>query len=123
MRVEGLDHAVLVVSDVERSVSWYRDLLAVEVERLEEWRDGGAAFVSLRIDPTTIIDLFQGAPEGGAISHLALVVTDVDLAEVASRDDLDVEMGPSALWGAQGEGSGVYLKDPDGNRVELRTYG
>ncbi len=28
----------------------------------------------------------------------------------------------SVLWGAQGYGEGVYVRDPDGNMVELRTY-
>jgi hypothetical protein len=31
--------------------------------------------------------------------------------------------GPSRVWGAQGEGWGLYVRDPDGNVVELRHYG
>jgi len=31
-------------------------------------------------------------------------------------------MGPADLFGAKGVGRGLYIKDPDGNRVELRTY-
>jgi catechol 2,3-dioxygenase-like lactoylglutathione lyase family enzyme len=124
MRVTGLDHVVFVVSDVEASVRWYQDLLGVEVERLDQWRNGEVIFVSLRITPTTIIDLFPGNdPSGTGIDHVALVVEDVDLDELAARPDLEVESGPSDLWGAQGNGRGVYLRDPDRNLVELRTYG
>ena len=126
MRVTGLDHVVFVVSDVEASVRWYRDLLGCQVERLEEWRRGEVIFVSLRITPTTIIDLFPvgagGEVPGTGLDHVALVVEDVDLDELAARSDLDVESGPSDLWGAQGDGRGVYLRDPDRNLVELRTY-
>ena len=109
MKVTGLDHVVFVVSDVEASVRWYQELLGCEIERLEEWRRGEVIFVSLRITPTTIIDLFPSAdpPPGTGIDHVALVV----------------ESGPSELWGAQGNGRGVYLRDPDRNLVELRTYG
>jgi catechol 2,3-dioxygenase-like lactoylglutathione lyase family enzyme len=152
VRVTGLDHVVFVVSDVEASVRWYQDLLGCEVERLEQWRRGEVIFVSLRITPTTIIDLFPGGEEvpGTAevrsskqpasaasrgepeaeqprpmrsIDHVALVVEDADLEALAARTDLDVESGPSDLWGAQGNGRGVYVRDPDRNLVELRTYG
>jgi catechol 2,3-dioxygenase-like lactoylglutathione lyase family enzyme len=124
VRVTGLDHVVFVVSDVEASVRWYQDLLGCGVERLEQWRRGEVIFVSLRITPTTIIDLFPGgeAAAGTGIDHVALVVEDVDLDALAARTDLDVESGPSDLWGAQGSGRGVYVRDPDRNLVELRTY-
>lgn len=56
------------------------------------------------------------------IDHVALVVTDVDLDELARRTDLDVEGRPAVLWGAQGNGRGLYLRDPDRNLIELRTY-
>ena len=123
MRVEGIDHVVFVVSDLEKSLAWYRSLLDLEVERLDQWRAKEVIFVSLRIDDTTIIDLFEGEPEPGRVGHVALVVADAELDAVAARDGLDVEMGPSPLWGAQGNGTGIYVRDPDGNRIKLRTYG
>ncbi len=57
------------------------------------------------------------------IDHIALTVTDVDLDAMAASGRFAVEMGPADLFGAQGVGRGLYLSDPDGNRVELRTYG
>ena len=123
MKVVELDHVVLIVSDVEASVRWYQDLLGCQVERLDEWRRHEAPFVSLRITPTTIIDLFAGvAPPGTGIDHVALVVADVDLEQFASSTDLEIESGPSSLWGARGHGTGLYLRDPDRNLIELRTY-
>lgn len=123
MKVTELDHVVLVVSDVEASVRWYQELLGCGVERLDEWRRHEAPFVSLRITPTTIIDLFAGeAPPGTGIDHVALVVDDVDLEEFASTTDLVIESGPKNLFGARGQGRGVYLRDPDHNLIELRTY-
>jgi len=123
MRVVGLDHVVFVVSDIEASVRWYQELLGVEVERLDDWRAGDAPFVSLRLDAGTVLDLFAGAEvPGTGIDHIALVVDGVDLAELTTRSDVSFEGPPATLWGAKGYGQGVYLRDPDGNLVELRTY-
>jgi len=127
VRARGLDHVVLWVTDVEASVRWYRDLLGVEVDRLDEWRRGEVPFPSLRIDEWTVIDLFE-VPEGdperraGGTDHVALVVEDVDLDVLATMGERGVEGPPRSLWGAQGAGKGIYLRDPDGNRVELRVY-
>lgn len=113
---------VLVSPDPEALVAWYREELGLEAERLEEWRRGEALFVSLRISPSTLIDVVRGERTGTNVDHVALVVDGVDLDELAASGRFAVEMGPADLFGAQGTGRGVYVRDPDGNRVELRTY-
>jgi catechol 2,3-dioxygenase-like lactoylglutathione lyase family enzyme len=122
MRVTGIDHIVWRVPDVEKTVAWYRDELGLEPVRLDEWRTGTVPFVSVRISESTIIDITEGARTGENADHLALVVTDVDLDELAVSGRFDVESGPSDLFGARGVGRGLYVRDPAGNRVELRTY-
>ena len=44
------------------------------------------------------------------------------LGSISRAEDDDVVAGPVRLWGAQGWGRGVYVRDPDGNTIELRTY-
>lgn len=122
MRFAGPDHIVLVSPDVERLVAWYAEALGLEVLRLDEWRRGEALFVSLRVSPTFIIDVLAGERSGVNMDHVALAVTDIDLDELAESGRFRVEMGPADLFGAQGTGRGLYISDPDGNRVELRTY-
>jgi catechol 2,3-dioxygenase-like lactoylglutathione lyase family enzyme len=122
VQVRGVDHVVLKVRDPEVSVRWYSGLLGLAPERLEEWRRGEVLFVSVRVDGSTIIDLFQGEPDGVNVDHVAFVVDDVDLQAVADSGAFEVVGGPAELWGAQGQGSGLYVKDPDGHTVELRTY-
>ena len=122
MHVRELDHVVLRVTDMERSVAWYRDLLGLEVVRLDEWRAGRAPFVSVRITDDTIIDLQIGVTDGTNVDHLALVVEDADLAELASSGRFGEVAPPRSLFGARGQGQGIYVRDPDGHGIELRTY-
>jgi catechol 2,3-dioxygenase-like lactoylglutathione lyase family enzyme len=122
VRTTGIDHYVLHVADAERAVAWYGDVLGLRPERLEEWREGKVPFVSLRVDPATIVDLLQVPRTGENVNHVAFVVEDVDLDELATSGKVVVDSGPADLFGARGMGRGLYIRDPDGNLVELRTY-
>jgi len=123
MRVRELDHVVLRVADIERSVAWYRDLLGLDVVRLEEWRRGEVPFVSMRVTADTIIDLQLGAIDGTNVDHVALVVDEVDLDELVASGRFGPDVRPPRpLFGARGVGVGIYVRDPDGHGIELRTY-
>ncbi|MDQ1466527.1 MAG: hypothetical protein QOH10_942 [Actinomycetota bacterium] len=123
LKITGLDHAVLVTADVERSLAWYQGVLGLAGERVEEWRRGEAPFPSVRVDATTIIDLLQGERSGVNVDHLCFVIERQDLAAFAASGGLDIVDGPGPRFGAQGMGESIYTHDPDGNLVELRHYG
>ncbi len=123
MRVTGFDHIVIISSDVERTVAWYHDQLGLAVERLDQWRAREGGFPSLRLSEMSIVDVLGGDRTGRNVDHVALVVEDVDVDELAASGRFDVVSGPSDLWGARGQGRGLYVRDPDGNVIELRTYG
>lgn len=122
MRLTAADHVVLVSPDPERLLDWYCSQLGLQPERLEQWRRGEVPFVSLRVSPTFLIDITRGERTGTNVDHVALVVEDVDLDALAASGSVTVEMGPATLFGARGTGRGLYIRDPDGNRVELRSY-
>ena len=122
MRVTGIDHVVFNVSDAERSLAWWGDLLGLEPVRVEEWRRGEAPFASLRISADTILDLFEVERSGENVDHVALQVEGADLDELAADGRFDVVRGPVTVFGARGTGLGLYVRDPDGNTIELRTY-
>jgi catechol 2,3-dioxygenase-like lactoylglutathione lyase family enzyme len=122
LRVTGFDHVVLNVSDARRALAWWQDLLGAEPVRLAEWEAGEAPFLSVRLDATTIIDLLETERTGVNADHICVVVEGADLAEVAASGAFEVLGGPATLFGARGWGTGLYVKDPDGNTVELRTY-
>jgi catechol 2,3-dioxygenase-like lactoylglutathione lyase family enzyme len=122
IRVQALDHIVLNVADVERSLAWYCDVLGLPGERVEEWRAGRTFFPSVRIDASTIIDLFAAERSGENLNHFCVVVEPCDLQAVADSGRFDVVDGPAKRWGARGDGTSLYVRDPDGNTVELRCY-
>lgn len=115
-----LDHVVLKCTDVDRSLNFYVDILGLEPVRVDEWRNGKAPFPSVRINQTTIIDLFLSEPHGTNVDHICIVVKPFDHEFVLSA--LPGSRSDDHLFGAQGYAKSVYVHDPDGNVVELRSY-
>ncbi len=122
MRATGVDHIVLTVADVERTLGWYEEHLGLEPLRVDEWRNGDAPFPSLRVNDSMIIDVIVGPRAGENVDHICLLVDTDDLDALAGSGKFDVVGGPSRLWGARGYGQGLYVRDPDGNVLELRHY-
>ncbi|MDQ4098568.1 MAG: VOC family protein [Actinomycetota bacterium] len=122
MRVRALDHLVLRVRSADRALAWYTGELGLTADREEEWRRGEAPFPSVRVDPGTVIDLVEREKTGENVDHFCLVVDGVDMEAMAASGRFDVVEGPAPRWGARGEGTALYVRDPDGNVVELRSY-
>ena len=122
MRTHDVDHIVLNVTDVERSLIWYTELLGLTAERVADWRAGTARFPSVRVNERFVIDLFDSDRSGENMNHVCLVVDRADVDAVTDDDRFTVVTGPVQRWGARGDGWSVYVADPDGNTVELRSY-
>jgi catechol 2,3-dioxygenase-like lactoylglutathione lyase family enzyme len=120
--VQGFDHLVLRCSVVETTLAWYVDVLGLAPVRVDEWRREEAFFPSVRVSSRTIIDLIPGDPSGQRLDHICIVVAPTDLAAIAAARGLEVLEGPAPRYGAQGDGTSIYVRDPDGLTVELRHY-
>ena len=127
VRVVGLDHVVLRCADIEASLAFYCDELGLTPDRVDEWRRGETFFPSARIDATTLIDLFPAPPGWDPtathepnMEHFCLVIAPADLDALAER--FPGSKRADNLYGAQGLASSLYVQDPDGNTVELRSY-
>jgi catechol 2,3-dioxygenase-like lactoylglutathione lyase family enzyme len=128
VQVVGLDHVVLRCADIETALAFYCDELGLTPDRVDEWRRGETFFPSVRIDATTLIDLFPAPPgpvsdptaSGRNMEHFCLVIEAADLDALA-RHFPDSKRA-DGLYGAQGLASSLYVQDPDGNTVELRSY-
>jgi catechol 2,3-dioxygenase-like lactoylglutathione lyase family enzyme len=119
----ALDHIVLVVSDVERTLAWYGRHAGLAGVRVDEWRRDEAPFPSLRVDASTIIDLVPGEAgvDRGHLDHICFVVSSGDLDRLAGDSELAV-VDRGERFGARGAGQSIYVHDPDGLLVEFRCY-
>jgi glyoxylase I family protein len=135
INVIELDHIVLNVRDIERSLQFYTEVLGLQAERLEEFEAGKVGFPSVRINGDTIIDLFPlkdaenkskpGEKREGNLNHFCMVVKREDFSGIVdylARHEIAVHTGPISRWGARGRATSVYFLDPDGNEVEIRCY-
>ena len=123
--IKALDHIALQVKDVEDSLSFYADILGLPTERVGLWRDGQVPFPSVRLNRDTLIDLMEGVSCGSGLDHYCLVIEPKDMTALKARFQgigVVVHDGPAIRWGAHGEGTSLYVLDPDGHVVELRHY-
>jgi catechol 2,3-dioxygenase-like lactoylglutathione lyase family enzyme len=120
--VTELDHLVLRCTDIETTLRWYHDNLGLAPVRVDEWRAGTVLFPSLRVNAHTIIDLLPGDTADGRLDHICLVVEPTDLDALAAGGRFEVVDGPGLRYGARGDGTSLYVRDPDGLTVELRHY-
>jgi catechol 2,3-dioxygenase-like lactoylglutathione lyase family enzyme len=122
VRAAALDHLVLVVADVERTMAWYEEHLGLDPMRVDEWRAGEVLFPSLRVTAETIIDVIPGHDGArGHLDHVCFVVSTDELTSFRDRSGLPIE-DEGERFGARGIATSVYVRDPDGLLVELRAY-
>ena len=128
MQLAGMDHIVLSVRDVERSLDDYTRVLGLQPERVDSWRAGQNGFPSVRINDRTIIDLMMNKSETEPtvpnLNHFCMF-TDGPLepcVEELHRHGVAIETGPINRWGARGNALSVYFRDPDNNQIEIRSY-
>lgn len=122
MRVDRLDHLVLTVADLEATVDFYSRVLGMTPVTFRGGRRA-LAFGHSKIN------LHEAGREFEPKSHrptpgsadLCFVVDEPLGAVVAelARHGVPVEEGPVERTGAEGPIVSVYVRDPDGNLVEL----
>lgn len=133
MDIVDLDHVAIRVSDLDRALAFYHDLLGLPVRDRERFDRDEVPYVAvvaggrhIHLVPTDEDDIDVGG------EHICLLVRS---AEVDSRGELDelledlreegVEVEgaePYKRYGAYGRAWAAYVRDPDGRRVELKLH-
>jgi len=124
MRLQQIDHVAITVSDLARSLAWYRDVLGLERRFEDEWGD----VPTMMCAGETCVALF---PSDGPDPQQVAVRETVSMRHFAFRVDranFDAaqarfrELGIEAESADHGIAESVYISDPDGHRIEITTY-
>ena len=126
MKIVELDHLVLTVRDLERTLDFYRDVLGMSVSAFEGGR------LALKFGSQKI-NLHQAGEEFAPHADLPVpgsadlcFLTDGPIAEWVDHFEglqIPIAEGPVPRTGALGPMTSVYVRDPDGNLVEIASYG
>jgi glyoxylase I family protein len=127
--MKGLDHVVLRIRDLEAMKTFYCNVLGCTFED----HDKESGLYQVRAG-NQLIDLVPvdkpagsrgGRPpgkDGHNMDHFAIQIEPYDDDAIrAYLSNHGVDMGDTRIrGGAEGEGPGIYIKDPEGNTVELK---
>ncbi len=124
MRV-SFDHCVIHVSDWDRAIAFYRDVMGAEIVPYGK----GAMF---RFGPVQL-NLHGPGQVGMPWAKVPVMPGNSDLCfrwegtveEAAAHlaaHGVAVEVGPVTRRGAGGEGTSLYFRDPDGSLLEFIIY-
>jgi catechol 2,3-dioxygenase-like lactoylglutathione lyase family enzyme len=113
--LEGLNHITLSVSDLSRSVTYYKELLGFSLRA--RWKDGayltlGDLWLCLTHDTHTRAGPLE------EYTHVALSVGQADFDAFSRK----VAEGDHPTWKEnKSEGKSIYLLDPDGHKLEVHA--
>ena len=126
-----IDHIVLRTTKLPAMLDFYRGMLGCEVERasspdigLTQLRAGNALIYLVVVD-SKLERLGGGAPTQteNNVDHFCLQLKSISEDEIKTHiTSYGIEVGEfTDRYGAQGTGRSIYIKDPEGNTVELRS--
>lgn len=129
IHVRDIDHVVLRVIDLEAMLKFYRDVLRCPIEKVQPelglWQlRAGRSLIDLVPLDGKLGRLGGAAPgrEAHNMDHLCLRVEPFDGAAIcAYLRGHSIEAGEVVQrYGAEGDGPSIYIRDPQGNTVELK---
>lgn len=120
--IDALDHLVLTVRDIDASIQFYAGVLGM---REETFGDGRLALHFGDQKLNVYVAGAEGSPRAaaatpGSADLCLLTRTPVEgVLRVLDAHGVEVEAGPVERTGATGQLLSVYVRDPDGNLVEI----
>lgn len=127
--VDRLDHLVITCRDVERMAGWYQRVLGMEREAYGPHRRTALKFggqkINLRPDSATQDEWGSGLWPMPGSQDLCFIVTigPQDVLAHLHACGVEVVEGPVERDGALGPIRSVYCRDPEGNLIEIASYG
>ncbi len=133
VKVLALDHLVINVTDVARTVDWYRKILGMEVAVFDP--GGGKAprtslifghqKINVRPRDADKVEWFTADHQTAGSEDLCFLTSAAPDEVVAhlKAHGVAIEEGPVPKQGALGTLRSVYCRDPDGSLIEISSYG
>lgn len=128
-KIKHIDHIVLRVADVDAMIEFYETMLGCTLEKVQETlglyqlRAGDALIDLVSVDG--VLGRAGGAApgrEGRNLDHFCLRIEPFDGEALISRFEAQgIDAGQiESRYGAEGQGPSLYIKDPEGNVIELK---
>lgn len=119
IKIKGIGHFSIPVSDVERSAKWYSDVVGCKLLRgdaKQAFMDAGGTCILLCKENAPVV-----SPDSTDLVHQAFVISPEQYATIG---DHLAKHGVKILYSEDREGGTVngprtYFRDPDGNRLEF----
>jgi catechol 2,3-dioxygenase-like lactoylglutathione lyase family enzyme len=125
MKVESLDHLVLTVADMERTIRFYTRILGMEEITFGNNRKA-LAFGDQKINLHQYGNEFEPkakTPCPGSADLCFISATPVrEWQSFLQSNGIPIEEGPVKRTGAKGPILSIYIRDPDGNLIEISNY-
>ncbi len=125
MQIERLDHLVLTVQDLQKTLAFYVDVLGMQAITFGQGRHAlqyGQQKINLHIKGQEFEPKAQQVMCGSAdlcfITSTPLEQVEQELKQAG----LDILEGPVQRTGAIGPITSLYVRDPDGNLIEISQY-
>lgn len=125
MKIERLDHLVMTVTDIDITCDFYKRVLGMQVVLFGNGRYSlqfGQQKINLHqhgneFEPKAL------APAPGT-ADLCFITEDsiIDVINHLKKEGVELLEGPVRRTGALGPIESVYMRDPDGNLIEVSTY-
>jgi catechol 2,3-dioxygenase-like lactoylglutathione lyase family enzyme len=132
VKVHALDHLVINVADVARTVAWYQTILGMEVSVFDPGQGKpkrtsllfGIQKINVRPMGTDKIEWFTADHETPGSEDLCFLTSSTPDEVVAhlKANGMTIEEGPVNKQGARGTLRSVYCRDPDGSLIEISSY-
>jgi glyoxylase I family protein len=125
VQFDGIDHVVIRVTDRDRTLHFYTQILGMAVERVIEDMN----MYQVRCG-RNLIDICVLAPgkklaekEERGLDHFCLNIHgDLDhIISYLKEHQVEIVFGPVELYGATGYGTSIYILDPDRHTIELKA--
>jgi catechol 2,3-dioxygenase-like lactoylglutathione lyase family enzyme len=130
--IVDLDHVAIRVSDLDDALDFYHGHLGMEIRDRERFEQGEVPYVAVVAGGRHIHLVPTDEPIDASSDHLCLLLRSETMETEAEIEQLIDELRAAGIavedgepyrrYGAYGRDWAVYVRDPDGRRVELKLH-